>query len=118
MLKLRLHLLNRADIAAPAPLMSNVNHLVPDERELIAVIGLAFENPLTRRAFLEFDNVTATQAAQKAHISRISAFAVSGVYAYVRDKQLTMAGLRGSRQAQSRRHRLDTANLKRMGDPR
>ena len=67
---------------------------------MIAVIELAFESPLTRRAFFESEVFLVTQEAQKAHIAHVSAFAVSGVYTYVRDKQLTTAGLRGSRQAQ------------------
>jgi hypothetical protein len=33
-------------------------------------------------------------------VANASAFAVSGVYTYVRDKTLTLAGLRGSRPAQ------------------
>lgn len=99
-LKLRLHLPDRYDNAEPAPPAPNVNHLVPSERALIAVLEFAFESPLTRRAFFESDTFAATHAAQQAHIAHVSAFAVSGVYTYVRDKQLTTAGLRGSRQAQ------------------
>ena len=34
------------------------------------------------------------------HVAHATAFAVSGVDTYVRDKTLTLAGLRGSRQAQ------------------
>ncbi len=99
-LKLRLHLPERYDNAEPAPPAPNVDHEVPAERALIAVLELAFESPLTRRAFFESEAFTATHAAQQAHIAYVSAFAVSGVYTYVRDKQLTTAGLRGSRQAQ------------------
>ncbi|MGW8280068.1 hypothetical protein ACWGK7_11295 [Sphingomonas aurantiaca] len=99
-LKLRLHLPDRYDNAEPAPPAPNVDHEVPAERASIAVLELAFESPLTRRAFFESDTFTATHAAQQAHIAHVSAFAVSGVYTYVRDKQLTTAGLRGSRQAQ------------------
>ena len=98
-LKLRLHVPERYDNAEPAPPAPNVDHLVPAERASIAVIELAFESPLTRRAFFESDGFIATQAGQKAHIAHVQAFAVSGVYTYVRDKQLTTAGLRGSRQA-------------------
>lgn len=99
-LKLRLHLPDRYDNANPAPPAPNVDHLVPAERALIAVVELAFETPLARRAFFESDAFRATQDAQTAHIAHASAFAVSGVYTYVRDKQLTTAGLRGSRAAQ------------------
>jgi hypothetical protein len=99
-LKLRLHLPDRYDNATPAPPAPNVDHLVPAERTLIGVIELAFDTPMTRRAFFETEAFLATQDAQKAHIAHVSAFAVSGVYTYVRDKQLTTAGLRGSRPAQ------------------
>jgi hypothetical protein len=99
-LKLRLHLPDRYDNAKPAPPAPNVDHDVPASRTIIAVIELAFESPLTRRRFFESDVFLATQDAQKAHIAYASAFAVSGVYTYVRDKHLTTAGLRGSRQAQ------------------
>ncbi|RZM34917.1 MAG: hypothetical protein EOP67_14510 [Sphingomonas sp.] len=99
-LKLRLHLPDRYDNAEPAPPAPNVDHRVPAERALIAVIELAFESPLTRRAFFESDVFVATQAEQKANIAHVQAFAVSGVYTYVRNKQLTTAGLRGSRPAQ------------------
>ncbi len=99
-LKLRLHLPDRYDNAEPAPPAPNVDHRVPSERTLIAIMELAFESPLRRRAFFESDAFKATQTAQKAHIAHVSAFAVSGVYTYVRDTHLTTAGLRGSRQAQ------------------
>jgi hypothetical protein len=99
-LKLRLHLPDRYDNAEPAPPAPNVDHLVPAERTLIAVMEFAFETPLARRAFFESDVFRATQDSQNTHIAYVSAFAVSGVYTYVRDKQLTTAGLRGSRAAQ------------------
>jgi hypothetical protein len=99
-LKLRLHLPDRYDNAHPAPPAPNVDHGVPAERTLIAVLDLAFETPLARRAFFESDVFGATRQAQQAHIACVAAFAVSGVYTYVRDGQLTTAGLRGSRAAQ------------------
>lgn len=77
-LKVRLHLTDRYDNSKPAPPASNVEHTVSIERRLIAVLELAFATP----------SVTPT------------AFAVSGNYTYVRDKNLTTAGLRGSRPAQ------------------
>ncbi|TPG54503.1 hypothetical protein [Sphingomonas glacialis] len=99
-LKLRLHLPEAYDNAEPAPPAPNVDHLVPPERSLIAVVEIAFETPMTRRAFFETEAFRATIDGQKAHIAYASAFAVSGVYTYVRDKTLTIAGLRGSRAAQ------------------
>lgn len=100
LLKVRLHLPERYDNAKPAPPAPNVDHLVPAERAACAVLELAFESPRTRRAFLEGEAFAATASAQRAHIRHATAFAVSGVYTYVRDKTLTLAGLRGSRPAQ------------------
>ncbi|WP_076070735.1 hypothetical protein [Sphingomonas montana] len=99
-LKLRLHLPDRYDNADPAPPAPNVDHAVPTERTLIAVLDLAFESPIARRAFFESETFVATRVEQKAHIAHATAFAVSGVHTYVRDGQLTTAGLRGSRAAQ------------------
>ena len=99
-LKVRLHLPERYDNATPAPPAPNVDHLVPPERALIGILELAFETPLTRRAFLESAAFQATASAQREHVRHATAFAVSGVYTYVRDKTLTLAGLRGSRPAQ------------------
>jgi hypothetical protein len=99
-LKVRLHLPERYDNAEPAPPAPNVDHLVPPERALVAILELAFETPLTRRQFYASEAFKRTIEGQQAEIARASAFAVSGVYTYVRDKQLTVAGLRGSRPAQ------------------
>ena len=99
-LKLRLHLPDRYDNARPAPPAPNVGHAVTPERELIAVMELAFASPLQRRRFYESELFRSTLASQRKHIAYASPFAVSGVYTYVRDKQLTLAGLRGSRPAQ------------------
>ncbi|PYE23019.1 methylmuconolactone methyl-isomerase [Rhizobium sp. PP-CC-3A-592] len=99
-LKVRLHLPDIYDNAEPAPPAPNVDHAVPEGRRHIAVLELAFANPLARRHFYGSDLFEATVADQKAHISYATAFAVSGIYTYVRNKELTTAGLRGSRQAQ------------------
>jgi len=98
--KVRLHTPERYDNANPAPPAPDVNHQVPAERELIAVLELAFESPLARRAFYDTDTFRQLEAGLKAHVAYATAFAVSGIYTYVRDKQMTLAGLRGSRPAQ------------------
>ena len=99
-LRHRLHLPDTYDNADPAPPAPNVAHDVPDERRRIAILDLAFASPLTRRQFYATPQFTAATADLSAHIAHTTAFAVSGVYTYVRDKQLTLAGLRGSRPAQ------------------
>lgn len=99
-LKARLHLPERYDNAKPAPPAPHVAHEVSAERELIAVLELAFASPMARRTFHASDAFRAATEGQAEHIARASAFAVSGVYTYVRDKRMTVAGLRGSRAAQ------------------
>ena len=88
------------DNAKPAPPAPNVNHLVADERRLLAIVEIAFASPLDRRSFYASDAFAAATAGLGEHVAYASAFAVSGVYTYVRDKTLTLAGLRGSRPAQ------------------
>ena len=99
-LKLRLHLPETYDNARPAPPAPNVGHDVPEERRLVAILELAFASPLARRAFYASAEFAGATRALAAHVAQASAFAVSGVYTYVRDRQLTLAGLRGSRPAQ------------------
>ena len=99
-LKVRLHLPERYDNANPAPPAPDVAHDVTPERAQLAILELAFATPMTRRTFFASDRFQGTIDGQKAHIGHVAAFAVSGVYTYVRDKTLTVAGLRGSRQAQ------------------
>ena len=100
LLRVRLHLPARYDNAEPAPPAPNVAHTVPPERERIAIIDLTFANPLTRRSFFAVERFRSTIEGQKQHIGHATAFAVSGMYTYVRGKELTLAGLRGSRPAQ------------------
>ena len=99
-LKVRLHLPELYDNAKPAPPAPNVDHAVPSERRLIAILELAFGSPLERRTFYASDAFGAATVGLGEHIAYASAFAVSGVYTYVRDGKLTLAGLRGSRPAQ------------------
>lgn len=100
LLKVRLHLPSRYDNAEPAPPAPNVSHEVSDERRLVAVLELAFASPLERRAFYGSNAFPAATETLGGDVAYATAFAVSGVYTYVRDKTLTLAGLRGSRPAQ------------------
>ena len=99
-LKVRLHLPDAYDNSKPAPPAPNVDHDVPAERSLLAVLELAFVSPLTRRTFYASDVFAAACKGLAEHVAYATGFAVSGVYTYVRDKKLTLAGLRGSRPAQ------------------
>jgi len=100
LLRVRLHLPETYDNADPAPPAPDVAHTVPPEREHLAVLDLTFATPLARRRFFASDGFLCTVDEQKQHIGHVTAFAVSGMYTYVRDKELTLAGLRGSRAAQ------------------
>lgn len=99
-LRARLHLPDTYDNANPAPPAPNVAHDVPDERRCLAILDLAFASPLARRQFYATPQFAAATADLNTSVTHTTAFAVSGVYTYVRDKQLTLAGLRGSRPAQ------------------
>ncbi|WP_064774631.1 hypothetical protein [Methylobacterium sp. ARG-1] len=99
-LKVRLHLPEPYDNAKPAPPASDVDQSAADERRLIAVLELVFHSPLVRRTFHASDAFKAATAGLTEHVAYATAFAVSGVYSYVRDEQLTLAGLRGGRPAQ------------------
>lgn len=100
LLRVRLHLPEAYDNADPAPPAPDVMHTVPPERERLAILDLTFATPLVRRRFFASDSFSRTVEQQKQNIGHITAFAVSGMYTYVRDKELTLAGLRGSRPAQ------------------
>jgi hypothetical protein len=99
-LRVRLHLPETYDNAQPAPPAPNVGHEVPAERRLIAILDLAFASPLERSIFYASDAFTKASENLNTDVAHASPFAVSGVYTYVRDKHLTLAGLRGSRPAQ------------------
>ncbi len=99
--RVRLHLPEAYDNADSAPPAPDVAHAVPPgSRAHLAVLDLTFATPLSRRRFFASEDFSRTVDAQRSGISAMStAFAVSGMYTYVRDKELTLAGLRGSRPA-------------------
>ncbi|GGD26097.1 hypothetical protein [Aureimonas glaciei] len=99
-LKVRVHLPEAYDNAKPAPPAPNVDHQVPPERRLVAVLELAFASPLERRTYFASNAFGTAVAGLEAYVAYATGFAVSGVYTYVRDRTLTLAGLRGSRPAQ------------------
>ena len=84
-LKVRLHLPEAYDNTKPAPPAPNVSHDVPDDRRLIAILELAFASPLDRRTFYASDRFAQAGAGLGEHVAHASAFAVSGVYTYVRE---------------------------------
>ena len=98
--KVRAHQPAPYDNGHPSPPAPHVTHTVSASRTRLAVLELAFTDPLARRRFFASDAFAATVDAQRATAASITAFAVSGVFTFVRDGRLTTAGLRGSRAAE------------------
>jgi hypothetical protein len=98
--KLRVHAPEPHDNGTPNPPAPNVAHTVEDGRVRLVVLEIAFVDPLARRRFFATDAFTATLARQAELVASITAFPVSGVFTFVRDGELTTAGLRGSRVAE------------------
>ena len=69
-------------------------------QQLVAILERAFATPLSRRQFYGSDLFLSTQTELKTHIRHAAAFAVSGVYTYVRNMEVTVAVLHGSRPAE------------------
>lgn len=98
--KVGLHLCEPFENDGQHPPAPNVAHFATPVRADLAVMEIAFSSPLARRRFFQSDVFQNTLAEQSRHIAQLKAFAVSGLYTYVRDKSLTTAGLRGSRAAE------------------
>lgn len=98
--KLRLHLPEPYDNANPAPPSPHVNHQVSEERKNIAVVELGFASRLAARNFFESEEYRATDAQQREAIESVGIFPVTSIYTFIRDGEITTAGLRGSRSAQ------------------
>lgn len=99
-LKVRLHLPEAHDNAKADPPAPDVEHSVPPARVLLAMIEIGFRDPLVRREVLRSEAFLKLQREQQGHVARIAVFKVAGLYTYIRDGELTTAGLRGSRAAE------------------
>lgn len=99
-LKVRLHPCAPFENDGQHPPSPGVAHRATAARERLAMLEIAFASPLARRRFLDSAAFRATEAAQVRHIAQLKAFAVSGVYTYVHEGELTTAALRGSRAAE------------------
>jgi hypothetical protein len=99
-LKLRLHLPTPYDNARPAPPSPNVRHEAPAARLHLAMLELVFESALARRQFYGSHTFRQATVGLSEHVRYVTPFAVRGVFTYVRDGEMTLAGLRGSRAAQ------------------
>jgi hypothetical protein len=99
-IKLRVHAPDDHDNSTPNPPAPNVAHTVDAERVSLVIVEIAFRDSLARRRFFSSDAYTSTLDTQKSLVEYITPFAVSGVFTFVRDGQLTTAGLRGSRVAE------------------
>lgn len=98
--KARLHLCAPFVNDGKRPPSPDVRHTATTERQELVMVELAFESPVARRRFFASSPFQDSLAEQGTHIAHLKAFAVSGVYVYVTDGQLTTAGLRGSRAAE------------------
>ncbi len=98
--KLRLHLPEPYDNDRPSPPSPGVDHHAEDKRIRVAVFEIGFETALAARRYFDTDHFRATLDGQAVHVQHLGAFLVSGVYTFVRDGRPTLAGLRGSRQAE------------------
>ncbi|MCF7533021.1 EthD domain-containing protein [Pseudomonas petrae] len=98
--KVGLHLCEPFENDGQHPPAPNVAHFANPARAELAVLEIAFKSPLARRRFFQSDVFQNSLAEQSQHIAQLKAFAVSGLYTYVRDTSLTTAGLRGSRAAE------------------
>ncbi|SET72812.1 EthD domain-containing protein [Pseudomonas graminis] len=98
--KVCLHLCEPFENDGQHPPAPNVAHFANKARAELVVLEIAFTSPLARRRFFQSDAFQNSLPEQSKHIAQLKAFAVSGLYTYVRDKSLTTAGLRGSRAAE------------------
>ena len=97
--KLRLHIPQPFDNANPQP-PSPVDHYVADDMRELAVMEIGFESPLHAQRLYQSTAFGDIKRAMAGHVEAMAAFLVTGVYTYVRDGKLTVAGLRGSRTAE------------------
>lgn len=98
--KVRVHAPEPHDNSTPNPPAPGVEHTVQDGRVTLVVLEIAFTDPLARRRFAASEAYRVTLPGQAEFAAAITAFAVSGVFTFVRDAALTTAGLRGSRVAE------------------
>jgi hypothetical protein len=98
--KLRLHLPETYDNANPQP-PSPVDHFVIDTMRELAVMEIGFDSALSARLFFESDAYKSTLSGQANHVKAMKVVLVTGVYTFVRDGKPTIAGLRGSRPAET-----------------
>lgn len=98
--KVRVHAPDDHDNSTPSPPAPNVEHTVVADRVSLVILEIAFVDPLARRRFFASSAYQATLDHQEEVAAFITAFPVSGVFTFVRDGELTTAGLRGSRVAE------------------
>ena len=98
--KWKLHLPQSYDNAHPAPPAPNVGHFVGADRLNLAVIEAAFDSARSAQEFFAAKPFQKVLRAQEKHIDALGAYLVTGFYTFVRDGKPTIAGIRGSRQAE------------------
>lgn len=98
--KWKLHLPEPYDNDRPAPPSPNVEHVVGSDRLNLAGAEIAFTNPLAAKSLFSSPTFKEFFNEQPEHFDAIGVYHVTGFYAFVRDGIPTLAGLRGSRQAE------------------
>jgi hypothetical protein len=99
-IKVRVHVPELRDNSEPQPPAPNVAHDVPPERQRLVILELGFRDPLGRRRCYASAAFTRAARGLDGMASHVTPFPVVGVHTFVRDGQLTTAGLRGSRVAE------------------
>ena len=98
--KWKLHLPEPYDNDKPAPPAPNVDHIVGTDRLDLAVAEIAFASPLGAASLFASPLFKEMFKEQTQHVNAVGVYLVTGFYTFVRNGQLTVAGLRGSRPAE------------------
>jgi hypothetical protein len=98
--KWKLHLPEPYDNARPAPPSPNVEHFVGPDRQNLAIAEIAFTNRLAAKSLFASAAFKEMLGDQHKYVDAVRAYLVTGFYTFVRDGRPTLAGLRGSRQAE------------------
>ena len=98
--KVRLHLPEPYRNEEPEPAAPDVGHRLPKVRRRVGILELGWSSRLDAERFVRGDAYAACAERLRAEASALGVWQVKGVYTFIRDGALTIAGLRGSRAAE------------------
>ena len=98
--KVRLHLPEPYRNEEPEPAAPDVDHRLPKVRRRVGILELGWSSRLDAERFVRGDAYAACAERLRAEASALGVWQVKGVYTFIRDGALTVAGLRGSRAAE------------------